>query len=76
MRTEYIEKPQPTIKGYAAFVLRTLVERKGVTKAEVTSWMVERWIEDNRLFLAKEFSVSREEYLRSQNILQYPGPQK
>jgi hypothetical protein len=56
-------KPQPTLKGYNAFVINNLVELKGHTAAEVVAWMVERWIDSNGEFLAEEFGITRDRYM-------------
>lgn len=39
-------KPQPTLKGYYAWVVMELVKRNGESPAEVAQWMIREWIHD------------------------------
>ena len=64
-------KPQPTVKGYSAWVLGQLVEAKATTLAEVTEWVIDRWVDENRDFLASEFGIKREEFRRQGKVIQY-----
>ena len=64
-------RPQPTIKGYSAWILGRLVAAKATTPAEVTAWVIDRWIDDNREFLATEFGITREQFQRQAKVVDY-----
>jgi hypothetical protein len=55
-------KPQPTLKGYDAWVVDQLVKAKGITQAEVVAWICDRWVDSNRGFLEEEFGITRAQY--------------
>ena len=56
-------KPQPTIRGYNAWVFEKLVERKALNPAEVASWIIDRWVDENKDFLEVTFGITRDEFL-------------
>ena len=69
-------KPQPTLKGYSAWVVNRLVEAKGITQAEAVAWILDRWIDANRGFLEEEFEITRAQYKRessSATVLPHPA---
>ena len=68
-----VSKPQPTIRGYNAWVLDRLVRAKGTTLAEITAWVVDRWIDENRAFLASEFDITRDQFQRPRKLVPYPN---
>ena len=51
-------KVQSTLTGYFAWVVERLVAERRQTNAEVTKYIVERWIEDNEEFLSR-YNVTR-----------------
>ena len=44
MQSDLSLKPQPTLKGYYAWVISRMVEIDGKTPAEIAARMVEEWI--------------------------------
>lgn len=60
-------KPQPTIKGYSAWVFERLVEAKGLSPAEIAWWMIDRWVDENQKFLEGKFGITRKAFLDSQH---------
>ncbi len=65
-------KPQPTLKGYSAWVINRLIEAKAITSAEVTAWIIERWIDENAKFLSEEFGIARQEFIKRGKVVPYP----
>lgn len=60
-------KPQPTIKGYAAWAFQRLMRRKRIPRAELAGWIIERWIdEDPDGYLAKR-GISYEEFEKDES---------
>ena len=70
---QFVVKPQPTLKGYSAWVFIRLVEAKGRTPAEISAWIMERWIDENGKFLSEEFGISREQFQRRGKVVQHPS---
>ena len=70
--SEEIAKPQPTLKGYAAWAFKRLVEAKGTGPAQVSGWIMERWIDENGKLLREEFGISREQFRRQGKVVQHP----
>jgi hypothetical protein len=62
-------KPQPTIQGYNAWVLERLVEARATSPAEVTAWIIDRWIEANRQLLAAEYGITRDQFQRAAKVV-------
>lgn len=54
-------KVQFTLRGYHAWVLRRLSERKHEPLAETANYLYTRWIDDNREFL-KRFELTLDDY--------------
>ena len=46
-------KLQTTLTGSTAWFVAKLAELKGKTQAEIASYLLERWIDDNHEYLAK-----------------------
>ncbi len=69
-------KPQPTLKGYNAWVVARLVEAKGITQAEVAAWIIDRWVDGNGRLLADEYGISREHFRRHGKIVQHPSSRR
>ena len=55
-------KPQPTLTGYTAWVFQRLQKAKGLGPGPTASWVIDRWIDENRLFLEENFSIRRGDY--------------
>ena len=47
-----VTKPQPTLRGYPAWVLLEWSSRKGPTVSELAADLLNRWIEENQEYLA------------------------
>lgn len=54
-------KLQATLTGHSAWALAKLAARKGKTQAEMASFLLDRWFEDNAKYL-KEHGISFEEF--------------
>jgi hypothetical protein len=52
-------KMQATLKGYSSWVFERLILKKGQAPADVASYIVERWVDDNDEYL-KKFGITRE----------------
>lgn len=70
------EKPQPTLTGYAAWAFARVVEAKGDKPGKVAGWIIERWIDDNGKFLAREFGIKREQFRRTGKVVQHPSSRR
>lgn len=62
-------KPQPTLHGYNAWVIRRLVEVRGTSPAEVAAWILDHWIDDNDELLEQRYGIRREDFLRRENVV-------
>lgn len=62
-------KPQPTLKGYHAWVLQTLVLNWGLPQAEVAAWVIQNWIFENDEKLRK-YGISFEAYQQETRTLE------
>ncbi len=56
-------KPQPTLKGYTAWAFDRLIKVQGISQAEGASWVVERWLQAERQYLAEQYQISPEKFL-------------
>lgn len=56
--TKYTIKPQPSLRGFAAYVLQEFVATRGITPAEGAAYMIERWIDEHREELEKDYDLS------------------
>jgi hypothetical protein len=75
MPDEPVQKPQPTIRGYNAWVFRRLLEARGDGSGPLAEWIIDRWIEQNRELLANEYDIRREQYMRGQKVVRHPRSQ-
>lgn len=70
-------KMQATLKGYTAWVIEKLTSIKRQTPADVTSYILERWVDENAKFLEQygitleQFDIAEEE--RSGRVLHMPN---
>jgi hypothetical protein len=51
-------KLQATLTGYTAWCLVKLAAQKGKTQAEIASYLMERWVDDNPKYL-REYGLTR-----------------
>jgi hypothetical protein len=56
---------QTTVRGYSAWVLERLMQEKGELLADVTKYVLDRFVDQNAEFLA-ELGISREEFKREE----------
>lgn len=68
--------PQPTLRGYYKWVVERLVEKKGERLGKVSAWIIERWIDENKKFLAEAFDITHEQYQRSGKVVQHPSSKR
>jgi uncharacterized protein YgfB (UPF0149 family) len=54
-------KMQATLKGFSAFALEKLAEKKGQTLADVANYLFELWVDKNKDFL-KGFGITQEQF--------------
>ena len=68
---------QATLKGYTAWVMEKLTSQKRQTSADVASYILERWVDENAEFLEKrgitqgQFDIAEEE--RGGRVLHMPN---
>lgn len=65
-------KPQPTILGYNAWVMESLVRARGTNPAETTAWVIDRWIEGNQQLLLSQYGIDRDQFQRSSKVIALP----
>lgn len=82
MNSDATLKPQPTLKGYYAWVISKMVEVDRKTAAEITAKIVEDWIDGKSKVLANEYAISRKVFAQGQRhsthdeggaVLRHPG---
>ena len=61
-------KPQPSLRGFTAYVLQEFVNIRGITPAEGAAYMIERWIDSNREELEEVYGLSVNSYLKSRGL--------
>lgn len=61
MTTERVA-PQPTLKGYNAWVFNRLLKATGKGKGPLAEWVIDQWVHANSRYLADEFDIKRAEY--------------
>jgi len=66
-------KPQPTIAGYNGWVMERLVDARATNPAEVTAWVIDRWIEMNRQLLSSDYGISRDQFQKTSKVVKLPG---
>jgi hypothetical protein len=85
MSSDTTLKPQPTLKGYYAWVISKVVEVDGKTAAEITARIIEDWVDSRSEMLAQEYAASRKVFTKSQvrptsdeggSVLRHPGSRR
>lgn len=56
-----VVKPQPSLRGVTAWMFMKLVQKRGVTQAELAAWVIERWFDEHRDWLA-ELGITQEQF--------------
>ena len=54
-------KLQTTLSGSTSWIVMKLAELKGKTQAEIASYLLERWIDDNHEYLSRH-GISYEKF--------------
>ncbi len=68
-------KPQPTLKGYTAWVFSEVVETLGFSHAEGAAHIISQWIRDNAEELKEDFGISIPAY-RNAKAAETDSPSK
>lgn len=58
-------KPQPTLKGYTAWVFAEVVDTLGYSHAEGAAYIISQWIRDNAEELREDFGISIPAYRKA-----------
>ena len=55
-------KPQPTVKGFYAWVIERMEVATGDSPAEAAAWIIRAWIDNNQDFLRTSYGIRREDF--------------
>lgn len=59
---DYLLKAQPSLRGWSAWVVGEIVRQRQQTVAEVTSRIIEDWIDSNYEYLSSRYNISLQDF--------------
>lgn len=74
MREERLT-PQPTLRGYNAWVVKKLMAARGDGPGPTAAWIIDRWITENKEALARDYDIRNEDF-RSARVIDHPSTKK
>lgn len=66
-------KPQPTLEGYTAWAFARLMEAKGWGPAKTAEWIIADWIDSRRDILKDVYGITRDQFIRGDNVVEMNG---
>lgn len=67
--------PQPTLRGYNAWVVKKLMAARGEGPGPTATWIIDRWISENKETLADDYEIRNEDY-RNARVIEHPSTKK